>query len=123
MHMRRMVHIAMNMRREQVKHVNANITTWTVGQPSYTENTGKMLQQTKRPTSCFYASSSRIFHQRVCVPQDCPHVLVAGCIFQMTFSKSACNPATQCKCIIQHAEGETAETDSLRGVCLGVTTF
>lgn len=31
---------------------------------------------------------------RVRVPQDCPDVLVAGCIFQMTFSKSACNPAT-----------------------------
>lgn len=33
MHMRRMVHITMNMRREQVKHVNATITTWTVRQP------------------------------------------------------------------------------------------
>lgn len=39
----------------------------------------------KRLTSCFYASSSRIFHLRVCFPQDHPDVLVAGCIFQTTF--------------------------------------
>lgn len=41
---------------------------------------------------CFIKKN--ISSEFVCVPQDCPDVLVAGYIFQITLSKSACNPAT-----------------------------